>query len=202
MGTSGELLRFERLMRSQGSALWESDGPRRRGHEGRDEEGGREREDQRGRGSRRGATTIPSSASTTGKPASRAARSASARVTLNSGRDSASALRSLSRRANRVHTSSHALSKCNGGSLENDQGHHATVNISDSCGGGEVCPEDGSSDQIRTLAAGATTGLYTLGVYALPSKLPQEGASITLTIKAFLDDATPITAVAQARVVN
>lgn len=99
-------------------------------------------------------------------------------------------------------TSSHAMSKCNGGSLEDDQGYHATVDISGSCGGGEVCPDDGSSDQICKLAPGASTGLYTLGVYDLPSKLPREGAPITLTIKAFLDDATPITAIVQARVVK
>ena len=35
-------------------------------------------------------------------------------------------------------TSTHAMSKCNGGSLVDDQGFHATVNISGSCGGGEV----------------------------------------------------------------
>jgi hypothetical protein len=99
-------------------------------------------------------------------------------------------------------TSSHAMAKCNGGSLEDDKGYHASVNISGSCGGGEVCPDDGSSDQVCTLAPGATTGLYTLGVYALPSKLPQDGAPITLTLKGFLDDATPITAIAQTLVVK
>jgi hypothetical protein len=99
-------------------------------------------------------------------------------------------------------TSAHAMSKCNGGSLEDDQGYHATVNISGSCGGGEVCPDGGSSEQICTLAPGATTGIYTLGVYGLPAKLPQEGAPITLTIKGSLDDATPITAIAQALIVK
>lgn len=99
-------------------------------------------------------------------------------------------------------STSHAISKCNGGSLEDDHGFHATVNISGSCGGGEVCPDDGSSEEICTLAPGAGTGLYTLAVYGLPSKIPQDGSPVTLTIKGFLDDATPITAVAQALVVK
>lgn len=99
-------------------------------------------------------------------------------------------------------TSTRAMSKCNGGSLVDDQGYHALVNISGSCGGGEVCPDDGSSEQICTLDPGATTGIYTLGVYALPTKLPKEGTTITLTIKGFLDDATPITAIVQAVVVK
>jgi hypothetical protein len=99
-------------------------------------------------------------------------------------------------------TSTHAMSKCNGGSLVDDQGFHATVNISGSCGGGEVCPDAGSFEQICTLGPGESTGLYTLGVFNLPAKLPKEGAPITLTIKGFLDDATPVTVIGQVLVVK
>ena len=44
--------------------------------------------------------------------------------------------------------------------------------------------------------------LYTLGVFNLPAKLPKEGAPITLTIKGFLDDATPVTVIGQVLVVK